>query len=520
MKLISILVCTFVILVPLCSFADNVEPLNAQSPEDILVDNIVVDCSKQPNVNCVSKNAFRYLEEKFNSSENWDVTDTLKFDKNERTDDLPEVNSQRKGRGMEEITDVIYERGVRFLASHDLKWRLPEMFFGGVEVKISAPSSAESRTLFNVELLTPEGDDAEEKSDETTSSAVSDTNVGEPRGEQGRLFHKKFGKLKKKLLLGFFALLLIIKLIKIKLFFLLPLILGVGTVKKLAIKFLFFIFPALAALFKSCHHHHHHVPVKQYHLHTVKHTHPHHYDEYSHGGGGGGGGGGSGGPPDWLRRNEYVGDTTASALWETQPYYPEESYQPRSTTEASSFSPSSYASYNTIEHQKAQAAQQAYRNQLRNQAAEVNKRYQSSQIPSLVVPYKVGQLTYASPLHPGQSQYPENAAAAIPVSSESYDPYFSPKLKAIDSVFIKMGFNDEGCRERLVCSMYKTPTRFSPNSNLVSAELSVDPSELRTPKTATTDVQRFFTYIQAAKDGQDQKDCLSLYQQCSINTEP
>jgi hypothetical protein len=74
---------------------------------------------------------------------------------------------------------------------------------------------------------------------------------------------------KKKLMMAFFALLLVIKLIKVKLMFLVPLLLGVGTAKKMFLKLLLFIFPAFANIFKFCayyhaahtkfHHHHHQV---------------------------------------------------------------------------------------------------------------------------------------------------------------------------------------------------------------------------------------------------------------------
>lgn len=72
------------------------------------------------------------------------------------------------------------------------------------------------------------------------------------------------------MLLSFIALVLIIKIIKIKLFWLLPIVIGVGAAKKLLLKFLLFLFPALTHLFKLCsyyqqsyhgtkYHHHHHL---------------------------------------------------------------------------------------------------------------------------------------------------------------------------------------------------------------------------------------------------------------------
>ncbi|KAK9502164.1 hypothetical protein O3M35_012748 [Rhynocoris fuscipes] len=52
------------------------------------------------------------------------------------------------------------------------------------------------------------------------------------------------------------------------------------------------------------------------------------------------------------------------------------------------------------------------------------------------------------------------------------DPFYSPILTKLDRVFLELGFTEEPCKERLVCSMYKAPERFSPHSNLVSAEIS------------------------------------------------
>nr|CAD7428435.1 unnamed protein product [Timema monikensis] len=63
----------------------------------------------------------------------------------------------------------------------------------------------------------------------------------------------------------------------------------------------------------------------------------------------------------------------------------------------------------------------------------------------------------------------------IPTSSlllTNYDPFYSPLLSRLDSVFKQLGYETEACRERLVCSMYRNPAKFAPFSNLVSAQLS------------------------------------------------
>lgn len=46
-----------------------------------------------------------------------------------------------------------------------------------------------------------------------------------------------------------------------------------------------------------------------------------------------------------------------------------------------------------------------------------------------------------------------------------------------------------------------------------------DSSELQKPTSTNLAVIRFYKYVQAARDGQDQRDCLRLYPACSVNTE-
>lgn len=63
----------------------------------------------------------------------------------------------------------------------------------------------------------------------------------------------------------------------------------------------------------------------------------------------------------------------------------------------------------------------------------------------------------------------------IPASSQllaNYDPFYSPLLSRLDSVFLQLGQSEERCREQLVCEMYANPAKFAPFSNLVSAQLS------------------------------------------------
>lgn len=106
----------------------------------------------------------------------------------------------------------------------------------------------------------------------------------------------------------------------------------------------------------------------------------------------------------------------------------------------------------------------------------------------------------------------------IPSSSHllaNYDPFYSPLLSRIDSVFKQLGYTTELCRERLVCNMYKNPAKYAPFSNLVSAQLSRELNELRKPSSDNPEILRFFKYMKAAKDGQDGQECDVIYSECS-----
>ncbi|PBC33601.1 hypothetical protein APICC_10044 [Apis cerana cerana] len=110
----------------------------------------------------------------------------------------------------------------------------------------------------------------------------------------------------------------------------------------------------------------------------------------------------------------------------------------------------------------------------------------------------------------------------IPTSSlllTNYDPFYSPLLSRLDAVFSRLGHTTEGCREYAVCAMYRSPARYAPYSNLVSAQLSRELNELRRPSSDNPDVLRFFRYMKAAKDGQDGVKCEGAYSNCAIARE-
>lgn len=88
------------------------------------------------------------------------------------------------------------------------------------------------------------------------------------------IFTEKY--IKSKLLMGLLAIVLVIKLIKLKLFFFLPLILGVHNAKKLFLKLVLFVFPALTHIFKLCSWYHDNYHQTKYHHHHHQISHLHH----------------------------------------------------------------------------------------------------------------------------------------------------------------------------------------------------------------------------------------------------
>ncbi|KAH8310519.1 hypothetical protein KR044_001761 [Drosophila immigrans] len=108
----------------------------------------------------------------------------------------------------------------------------------------------------------------------------------------------------------------------------------------------------------------------------------------------------------------------------------------------------------------------------------------------------------------------------VPNSSlllSNYDPFYSPLLSRLDSVFAQLKLNSENetCREKLICLMYANPAKYAPYSNLVSAQLSRELNELRKPTSDNPDILRFFKYMRAAKDGQDGVDCEESFVKCT-----
>ncbi|KAA0185820.1 hypothetical protein HAZT_HAZT010401 [Hyalella azteca] len=124
----------------------------------------------------------------------------------------------------------------------------------------------------------------------------------------------------------------------------------------------------------------------------------------------------------------------------------------------------------------------------------------------------------------GQASAPQrthrNSKTDANIPIYSLDPFYGPRLSRIDAIFFQMKLDEdqEGCREQVVCNMYKNPDVYTPLSDFLSRQLTVTLEELQKPQVADERILRFFRYLQAARTGQDGGDCQIKYSQCAQDT--
>ncbi|XP_055632154.1 uncharacterized protein LOC129772021 isoform X2 [Toxorhynchites rutilus septentrionalis] len=507
---------------PVAARATRAKPLF--STGNPLWDALVAECIKKPTFACIQKNVYSFLGESLEVGD-FNVSSRLVFTKNrvdftkytreaneedhdqgdhEVDNEIPDARDFEPTSPIEEVTSALHGKTVKFMLTHDVNIQMPEMMFDGA--------------IFRIEPRAIEGNGMLAKLEFIPKTAVESRGIQTPR-----ILFKKIKKFfQSKLLLAFLGVLLVIKIIKIKVMWLLPLLVGVGTAKKLILKFLLFLFPAFAHIFKLCsyyhqsyhkpnfHHHQHHIS----HLHTVyPHDHSNHLpeliftkpprghpSEYIHG---------APVPPHAHFQPEFhyesSGPGLGSEIIVTKPVYgPPSSHGPgflstisakRSPTGAASSIANAYVSAPT--GPTTAAEEQMMREAQRQEA------YRIAQEQKLIA--KQQQII-------NHQAFVQEGVTPRPV-----DPFYSPILQRLEKVFNSLGIVDENCRERLVCAMYKAPVKYSPHSNYVSAELSRDATELQKPTSTNAAVVRFYRYVQAARDGQEQRDCRQIYSLCTIN---
>ncbi|GLH08721.1 Uncharacterized protein GBIM_13909, partial [Gryllus bimaculatus] len=219
---------------------------------------LIVECGASVELACVKKNVLKYLDRTVSSSGNVTLTDGVVFERNHRVWENKYERGLNEGVGsegravgsFEDVTDALMDKGERFLHLHDLRLQLPSAIMDGAVLRLSPRALAEGGGA----LLTIEPP---------------------PAAPEGRILFKH-KKIRRRLLLALFALLLVVKLLKVAAMFLMPIILGVGTAKKILLKVLLFLFPALTHLFKFCSYYHGlHAAKYHHHHHQIAHHHHH-----------------------------------------------------------------------------------------------------------------------------------------------------------------------------------------------------------------------------------------------------
>ncbi|XP_023163640.2 uncharacterized protein LOC111594534 isoform X2 [Drosophila hydei] len=591
-----------------------------------LWDGLIRECYLKPDMSCFQKNVYTYLDNALDTQD-VNITQRLKFYRNqvqyesdpEKEETTNEARSASPETPIEEVSNALYGKTIKFAMTHDVELDLPEIVFNGATFRISPRSIEGNGIIAKLELIPKQ----------LVQARLA-----------GAMIKKKINKfLRNKLLLSFIALVLIIKIIKIKLFWLLPIVIGVGAAKKLLLKFLLFLFPALSHLFKLCsyyqqsyhgtkYHHHHHL-INHHHTvvppwHSAEHhsvpeiiyTHPPkgHPSAYLHGApvheSYGPGPGHEHFEGAWENSGPGLGSEYIAMNRDAQVEDNANYFKPHTANDANELqawglgTTQTYAKPPSLQQPQLQQQQQRWQNnqqqqQLQQQQISFQKAQASShslnkfnnldkqssrpafgqhhpvyvaapgagpgpgrgtgtgpyghapsltaaaQIAAQYEPARNNQQQQQQQQQPQQQLSPELAAQlkeAIRIQAEqrliqqqqqilehqpfvqdgqplyplNYDPFYSPILLKIDKIIEQMGIKSDLCKERVVCSMYKDPATYSPHSNFISAELSRETNELEPVTHANEAVRRFYRLIQAARDGQDQKDCPSLYPQCNM----
>ncbi|KAK2579912.1 hypothetical protein KPH14_007592 [Odynerus spinipes] len=458
---------------------------------------------------------------------------------------------------LEEITGALRRKAMKFLVTRDYEIQLPQLFFEGTTMKISPREIDDSGALVRLDF---------------TQNAVAG---------QGRIFKKIKKFIQNKLLLSFLALILLIKLIQLKFMFVIPFLFGVGAAKKLFLKLLLFFVPAFAHIFKLCssyytshgtkyHHHHHQIAHHHHHVPVpvpvpTYYDHHHHHEDDFHG-------------YDYAHPHiQYRKDVEELKEWGIEPY--EDSYEdgnkhapglqlapgvlpapaappvqgyPIGNSYAGPYGLPQYAPNarpvgSPTYHDKYPASVSAHAHNLAYSGYLDDKYNRRVVEPNGVgAPVKPANVLPVAPIKPSitniKNPYgipsqppnvrhvsgtrltkpvatPKNSIVSTPVAGQSYDDeYYGPIMSRLEEIFTQLRFFDDSCRERLVCSMYKNPTVYSPHSNLVSNELSRDPQELKRRTLESASSQKFHKYLNAARIGQDRGDCIRTYP-CHISTE-
>lgn len=545
---------------------------------NMLWDQLLNQCSAKPSVSCLQKNVYTYLDDSLGFNGDINVANGVKFIKNKvdinkyskeaniiylkgnkeeqeveegKADEDNEIDDEESETPLEEVTDALYDKSVQFLVTHDMKLQLPEIFFHGATLKISPRALTKSGALVHLDLI------------------PKDNEFG-----QGRIFFKKIKKyLRKKLIMAAIAIILVVKLIALKLVFVLPVVMGITTAKKIILKILLFFFPALSHIFKLCswyhqsyhttkfHHHHHlitHHHKQPHHSYghssshhpsslTVSHPHSHEGPSFEHY------------PQDWELSgpglgNEYlaagihrnaianfkphendvhdikawglalppgtaslnVGEISSQSLGAPVSSPPNNhrphGHGPHSRPVGPPSNPY-HRSKKVVPKDKVQVEKEAL-----IRAAALAARAPPSPVRDEVLRVSAAKLSETTRVQTETElvRKQQEILAAMDPETQAAEKFYGPMVERVEKILTPMGAFEPGCKERAICTLYKDPFQHTPYSNLVSNELSKDSKELLPPADSKFAL-RYYKYVQAARNGQENKDCINVHKDCNID---
>lgn len=151
-----------------------------------LWDGLIRDCDRSITFSCIQKNAYAYLDHVFKERDNITVFDGLTMTKNkldygtcrrnlkenyqdsmdenlvdgsikndcneEESEDERDRQFDEKQSPLEEVTDALRKKTVKFLATRDYEIQLPDFFFEGATIKLSPREVDENGALVRVDF--------------------------------------------------------------------------------------------------------------------------------------------------------------------------------------------------------------------------------------------------------------------------------------------------------------------------------------------------------------------------------
>ncbi|ENN79230.1 hypothetical protein YQE_04414, partial [Dendroctonus ponderosae] len=225
---------------------------------------LLKDC-KKPTLICVQNNIFKYLKTTLDETEDLQFNNFLKFSKNklnyasaERAFDTNSTDEEADDdeSPIEAMARTLKDNTAKFFMTHDLEVALPDGLLPNSVLKIAPQGFGNNAAQVHLEIVS------------------KDLDAARALQEGGRTFKRIRKFINERIIYALLALLLVIKLLAFKFLFLLPLIVGAATAKKLLLKILLFVFPFLHHVFKFCAYY----PIQakyHHHKHLISHIHQH-----------------------------------------------------------------------------------------------------------------------------------------------------------------------------------------------------------------------------------------------------